>query len=268
MSASHCKPTRQRLLGLLLLLLGLSASLGCGLSGYGAGRAALSSPQYHLVQRGDTVYSIARHYGVEPKTIQLLNGLRNPNAIDVGQRLMIAFRSSGGFSSSYDGAGPSNVSIPSGGQLAWPLSGGRIVSKFGPRRSSFHDGIDIAAPSGSAVYAAHNAKVVYRGSGLSGYGNLLILRDTEGIVTVYAHNRRLLARNGSWVKRGDKIAEVGSTGKSSGPHLHFEVRGKDRRGRYVAMDPLPLLGRGNGALPRFRVNESLTSIVANRRYSR
>lgn len=148
-----------------------------------------------------------------------------------------------------------------GGELSWPVAYGRVASAFGPRDSSFHDGLDIASDEGLPVRAAHSGKVVYAGNRLSGYGNLVILRHQSGLLTIYAHNSRLNVEVGDKVYRGAIIALLGHTGHASGPHVHFEVRLKDRLGRYVAVDPMPLLGPAGGK-PRFRVNESLTPLFA------
>ncbi len=149
-----------------------------------------------------------------------------------------------------------------GGELSWPVGYGRVVSAFGPRNSSFHDGLDIASDEGLPVRASHSGKVVYAGSKLSGYGNLVILRHPSGLLTVYAHNRKILVEVGDNIHRGMTIALLGQTGHASGPHVHFEVRIKDKLGRYVAVDPAPLLSP-NGGKPRYRVNESLTPLLAN-----
>jgi murein DD-endopeptidase MepM/ murein hydrolase activator NlpD len=174
------------------------------------------------------------------------------------------------FSGGIDSAEPGSFNVSyrapkaglSGAKLFWPVADGRLVSSFGPRNGSFHDGVDIACSSGTPVYAAHSGTVLYSDNKLSGYGNLLIVKGNDQLITVYAHNRKLLAKAGSSVKRGQMIAEVGSTGRSSGPHLHFEVRTKDRRGRTVAVDPLPLLNDTIRSKPRYRVNESLTPLLA------
>ena len=109
--------------------------------------------------------------------------------------------------------------------------------------------------------AAHSGKVIYSGNKLSGYGNLIIIRDKSGLLTIYAHNARNFVDVGQSVKRGSVIGTLGATGHATGPHVHFEVRVKDKLGRYVAVDPLPLLSSAGGK-PRFRVNESLTPIFA------
>lgn len=125
------------------------------------------------------------------------------------------------------GTAPQNYS---GGSMQWPLAvRGTITSTYGSRRdpmtgaSSFHQGLDIAAPRGTSVYAASDGVVIFSGYKNS-YGNVVMINHGGGIVTVYAHNSSLVARKGASVKRGDLISKVGSTGYSTGNHLHFEVR--------------------------------------------
>ncbi len=112
--------------------------------------------------------------------------------------------------------------------LMWPVEG-HITSRFGPRGSSFHDGLDISAPLGTPILAAASGEVMYSGA-LRGYGNIVILRHRDGYVTVYAHNQKNLVREGERIRRGQVIARVGQTGRASGPHLHFEIR-KDNLAR-------------------------------------
>jgi len=119
-------------------------------------------------------------------------------------------------------------------RLAWPLSG-PVTSTYGRRGRRHHDGIDIGAPPGTGVRAAANGAVVYAGS-LRGYGRMIIILHDGGFATVYAHNARQHVRAGARVRRGDVIATVGRTGRTTGPNLHFEVR-RDN----VAYDPLALL---------------------------
>lgn len=118
----------------------------------------------------------------------------------------------------------------SGGTMHWPLAvKGTITSNYGYRSDpingskSFHQGLDIAAPKGTAVYAASDGVVIFSGYKNS-YGNVVMIDHGGGIVTVYAHNSSLVARTGQSVKRGSLISKVGSTGYSTGNHLHFEVR--------------------------------------------
>lgn len=235
--------------------------VGCSLTGYGARGVSHVEPVLHHISRGDTLHSIAKKYSVSIGQIQRLNGIRSPKEVHIGEELLIGFQVSSG--AIEEDSGTVEKLSDKSAQLLWPVSGGgRLVSRFGPRSGSFHDGVDIAASSGTAVLAASNGQVVYSGNGLSGYGNLLIVKSAKGITTVYAHNRRLLKQLGETVRRGEKIAEVGATGRASGPHLHFEVRARDAKGRLVAVDPLPLLRSSlAGTRPRFRVNESLTAII-------
>ena len=86
-----------------------------------------------------------------------------------------------------------------------------------------HDGVDIAAPLGTAVHAADSGTVVFVGK-LNGYGNTVIIRHSDNYVTVYGHNSRVLVSEGTSVARGQNIAEVGTSGRTTGPNLHFEVR--------------------------------------------
>jgi len=108
-------------------------------------------------------------------------------------------------------------------RLIWPVDG-VVTSRFGRRHGRMHDGIDIAAPRGTPVRAAASGVVVYADRRLAGYGNLIILRHDANLFTVYAHNQRNLVRVGQRVRQGQTIALVGSTGRATGPHLHFEVR--------------------------------------------
>ena len=222
---------------------------------------------YHTVRSGETLAAISRNYGVDVEAIALLNGIRDPSSVRAGSRLYLGYgnTSVGLHRASINSAYPSLGVDPANlgkGELGWPLRGGRLASKYGPRNGSFHDGLDLAAPAGTPVYAAHDGIVVYSDNGLSGYGNLVIVRGRDGITTVYAHNRRNIADLGEVVERGEKIAEVGSTGHSTGPHLHFEVRARDARGRFISMDPLPILTGQDGRKPASRINERLTPILA------
>ncbi|MGH7874387.1 MAG: M23 family metallopeptidase, partial [Candidatus Binatia bacterium] len=106
--------------------------------------------------------------------------------------------------------------------LLWPVHG-TINSGFGARGASFHDGIDIAAAEGTPIVAVDGGEVIYSDQ-LRGYGNIVIIRHAGGIASVYAHNKTNLVRDGAKVDRGDVVATVGSTGRVTGPHLHFEIR--------------------------------------------
>ncbi len=204
------------------------------------------------VKSGDTVYAIAKRFGVSPQRILEANNIKNPRGLAVGQTLKVPIPDDETISSSKSKASdiknvaPDQNSVKTikltaakkyVGRLYWPVKNGSLSSRFGRRWFSFHEGIDVSAEEGEPIYAAHDAVVAYSGSGISGYGNLVILKG-DYIMTVYGHNSRNRVDVGERVSRGEKIAEVGSTGKSTGPHLHFETRIKDSSGGNVAVDPL------------------------------
>jgi murein DD-endopeptidase MepM/ murein hydrolase activator NlpD len=118
--------------------------------------------------------------------------------------------------------------------LIWPTEG-VLTSRFGMRWGAMHQGIDIGAPTGTPIYAANDGTVIFSGN-QGGYGKMVIIDHGEGFQTAYAHQSRLLAVSGDRVLRGQIIGMVGSTGNSTGPHLHFETRFKG-----TAVDPLILL---------------------------
>ena len=121
----------------------------------------------------------------------------------------------------------------------WPVQG-RVVQPFGDRADgSRSDGLDIVAEEGSPVRAAQAGVVSYAGSGIPGYGNMLLLTHPGGLVTVYAHNDRLLVGTGDTVYRGQPIASVGRSGGAAVAELHFQLRAGER-----PIDPTPHLERG------------------------
>lgn len=121
------------------------------------------------------------------------------------------------------GGGKAPAFRDSGGTLAWPANG-TFTSGFRPSHRPNHKGIDIAAPVGTPIYAAADGVVTAAGSA-SGYGNRIIIAHGNGLSTLYGHMyaNTIVVSPGQSVKRGQKIAEVGNAGRSTGPHLHFEV---------------------------------------------
>ncbi|MGZ3687738.1 MAG: M23 family metallopeptidase [Bdellovibrionota bacterium] len=137
--------------------------------------------------------------------------------------------------------------------LGWPVRNPEVTSVFGLRGKEFHEGIDLRAKSGTAIYAAHSGVVIYADRRIRGYGQMIVLKHLSGLATVYAHNSRILVRRGQQIHQGQQIAISGKTGHVSGPHLHFEVR----RG-IAALDPmkfLPKPGRGHQAAAAAEVLE-------------
>ena len=111
-----------------------------------------------------------------------------------------------------------------GARFLWPVKG-KLISGFGPKPDGLHnDGLNIAAPKGTAVVAADNGVVAYAGNELRGFGNLLLLKHADGWITAYAHLDKIEVERGATVKRGQLIARVGQTGGVSSPQLHFELR--------------------------------------------
>ena len=198
---------------------------------------------HHVVQKGENLFRIGKAYDVPYTELAAINRIEDPGRIHVGQRIFIPGANR---QLPVEIITPSEAPIESGreatneGKLApefiWPVRG-VTVSGYGPRNGSFHDGIDISAPEGTPIRAVQQGEVIYSDQ-LRGYGNLIIIRHGDGLVSVYSHNRKNLVREGQKVAKGEVIGEVGSTGRVSGPHLHFEVRRNNK-----ARDPLHYLPR-------------------------
>ncbi|MBL7662788.1 peptidoglycan DD-metalloendopeptidase family protein [bacterium] len=213
--------------------------------------ARSTKPIFYRAQIGDTIYSISKRFNLTPQRIAKLNGLNSTQVVPPGKRLFLGFRTENvtlfkdqlvrGDKITNNEQALKKAQLNNSNALYWPVRTGKIGSTFGYRSKRFHDGIDIVAPSGTPIFAAHDGIVLYSDNGMSGYGNLIIIRANDGLTTVYAHNRRNYVDVGTFVRRGDKIAEIGQTGRASGPHLHFEVRIQAPSQRYVAVDPLPFL---------------------------
>lgn len=246
--------------------------------GQNQGRAPVVQRQpvrsgHYVVQRGDTLYSIAFRFGWDWKALAAHNGLRDPYVIRVGQTIRFDNRPVG--RSQPVASAPSTSTSPvvsqpvsrppvavtappatqptrppvantpattpvtpvsrSASGWSWP-SQGAVISRFSSN-GSLNKGIDIAGELGQPVLAASDGSVVYAGSGLRGYGELIIIKHSDTYVSAYGHNRRLLVREGQQVKAGQSIAEMGSTGADR-VKLHFEIR---RQGKPV--DPLQYLPR-------------------------
>jgi len=212
----------------------------------------------HRVERGESLYRIAKAYGVTPEELARVNGIRDTGRIEVGQVIVVprarrALPVGVITPESARGDRPAPPELPRGpSPFVWPVEAGVVTSPFGPRGDTHHDGIDIGSREGAPVRAARAGRVLYSDH-LRGYGNLIIVAHDDGYATVYAHNRENRARPGAEVRQGDVIALVGQSGKTSGPNLHFEVR-KDN----IARNPLfylPALPAGGAAYRRVDVVE-------------
>lgn len=195
--------------------------------------SAQAEPIVHRVNAGETLSHIAQTYGVSVYQLISYNQLDDPNRIYVGQVLTIL--PEGASAVTVSGSGTS----VRGKEFEWPLIGGVLTSRFGPRDGRQHNGIDLAAAQGTPVRAAAAGRVIYA-DWAGTYGILVMLDHGDGVITRYAHNSALYVQLGERVEVGQPIAAVGNTGRSSGPHLHFEIEVDG-----VRIDPLPLLPQRN-----------------------
>jgi len=186
------------------------------------------------VLAGETVYHIAQEYGVSVGRLMVANGLGDPRDLRVGETLVIPGSYRASAAPGENGAHPYTGERASR-QFIWPVAQGVVSSGFGIRNGAMHDGVDIAAPAGTPVYAADSGVVIFSGT-LHGYGNTVIIRHDDGYATVYGHNERNLVAEGARVGRGQEVGRIGRSGRTTGANLHFEVR-RDN----VAKDPLAYL---------------------------
>jgi murein DD-endopeptidase MepM/ murein hydrolase activator NlpD len=179
---------------------------------------------YHTVEPDDTVESLAEEYKVDPSAITEfeLNTLSEPYQLVVGQKLVIPggekpFVQLRKFVAAYSGPIPEDASKGTG-SFGWPVSG-RITQQFW----AGHQAIDIGASTGTPIYASDSGFVVVAGWSDIGYGYTLVIDHGNGFQTRYAHLSLYYPDAGQSVAKGEQIGDVGSTGRSTGPHLHFEI---------------------------------------------
>ncbi|QPJ64172.1 MAG: M23 family metallopeptidase [Candidatus Nitrohelix vancouverensis] len=225
------------LLARVALFLGLAVLGGCqGMPGAVFWESEVGV--YHTVLEGQTLYSIAQAYDRDVDYLARLNGVDDPTKLRTGTRLWIpdAHRV---LQVPTDGRAPPSRQAQGRSKskqkqqttketakkrtLIWPVDG-VLTSGFGRRNGRNHDGIDIGAEKGTPIVAAEAGRVAFSGWGPTGYGRMVIVQHQGHITTLYAHNEKNLVKVGDKVVQGQRIALVGSTGRSTGPHLHFEVR--------------------------------------------
>ncbi len=184
----------------------------------------------HTIKKGDTYGKIANMYDVEIEDITIFNDL-DPKELKIGEKIIVpngVKRSVSSSSSSRSSSSKSNTtsrsSSSSKAQSGYYIrpTAGRVTSKFGPRSGRYHYGIDFGGATGTPIVAAASGTVLKTSCG-SGYGKCLVIQHDNGTRTLYAHASTLYVGTGAQVKQGQKIAAVGSTGRSTGPHLHFEI---------------------------------------------
>lgn len=176
----------------------------------------------HRVTKGETLYEIAWRYGLDYRYLSARNQIPSPFTIRVGQIIYLNQTVNKNVSLS----SPAILKIErsekepnySSSGWTWPAKG-KIITNY----SAVNKGVNITNSPGEPIRAAASGKVVYAGSGLRGYGNLIIIKHNSLYLSAYAHNRRILVKDGEWIKQGQKIAEMGNTG-SDRVMLHFEIR--------------------------------------------
>ncbi|MBF0634826.1 MAG: M23 family metallopeptidase [Nitrospinae bacterium] len=180
---------------------------------------------YHVVQKGETLYSIAAKYGVSVSSIRRANKIADTTSIKQGMRLSIPGKDLTQKSDAKPRAEQAPRSAPStSGRFIWPVKPVLIGSGFGIRNDSKHDGVDLRGEKGDPIVASGNGKVIFSGSGPTGYGKMVVVKHDSRIITIYAHNDENLVPEGQEVKQGDKIATIGNSGRARGYHCHFEMR--------------------------------------------
>gem|GEM_PF-1516942 len=178
-----------------------------------------AATRVHRVSRGENLYAIARNYDISVKLLARLNDLQPPYAIYPKQELVI----SGQLIAKNNLPAQPDASIDTSSNTSitwsWPAHG-KILAHFS---SSSKKGIEIGGSPGDSIRATAEGKVLYAGDEVTGYGSLIILEHTNGYISTYAHNRKLLVRNDELVKKGQTIAEMGST-DTDVTKLFFEIR--------------------------------------------
>ncbi len=244
----------------------------------------ISRGALYAVKRGDTLYEISRQHQVDMASLARINKLQAPYTLKTGQSLRLPSRSFALASAppkksatqvaksvapkakpskpktrlvlakGPDPYAPKPKAKPRKQNYAkaktpnsfrhgdvkdfrWPVKG-KVISRFGPKKGGiYNDGINISVPNGARIKASGDGVVVYAGTELKGYGNLLIVKHNNGWLSAYAHNQKILVRRGDVVKRGQAIALAGNSGNVEKPQLYFALR-KGRK----AVDPLKYLG--------------------------
>ena len=230
--------------------------------------ATSAAPSVHVVNRGDTLLSIARRNHVSVAELAKANSLDPSAKLKLGMKLTVPGAKTAAVAPAAQpaaGAQPVTVAMPPATKLAaatgdpqqkvrlasatttpaelsaetpvkaseatgalptfrWPVRG-KVITSYGAKTNGkANDGINLAVPEGTPVKAAEDGVVAYSGNELKGYGNLVLVRHSNGYVTAYAHASELLVKRGDTIKRGQIIAKSGQSGEVGSPQLHFEIR--------------------------------------------
>jgi len=174
-----------------------------------------------VVEKDETLYSIARKYRMSAKQLAQYNNITKPYLIKPGQKLKLSAGNRIATVNKQKYAPPQRNDKSAAIDWSWPIKG-KLIKTFNKRLNDAK-GIDIAGSLGNKIKAAASGKVVYSGNGLISYGNLIIIKHNDSYLSAYAHNRKLLVKEGQSVNAGQVIAELGQTGAEN-PRLHFEIR--------------------------------------------
>jgi murein DD-endopeptidase MepM/ murein hydrolase activator NlpD len=199
---------------------------------------------FHIVGKNESLRHICEVYGLDFPKVAHINNLKAPYPLKTGDTVFLPAsallpetespsgdKGKGWLASSGHGRtkqtlgirGDKNPSVPN---LKFPVPSGTLTSPFGYRWGKFHTGLDIAAPIGRSVLACADGRVIFTGTRkrFRRYGNTVLIDHGKGVYTYYAHLSKIVIKKNQRVRRGQRIAEVGNTGRSTGPHLHLEVR--------------------------------------------
>src|SRR5215831_249673 len=220
---------------------------------------AAAGGSVHVVRHGETLMSIARRNGITLTALARANHLHSSSKLSVGDRITIP--AGRAVAAAHPPAAPQvaqphsapvtkvasaaptqiasvakeeprttetavKTAEPSGAMpsFRWPVRG-RVIAGFGSKpNGTQNDGINLAVPEGTPIKAADDGVVAYAGNELKGYGNLVLIRHSNGFVSAYAHASELMVKRGDSIKRGQVIAHAGQTGNVTSPQLHFEIR--------------------------------------------
>lgn len=185
-------------------------------------------PDFIIVQSGEELYMISEKYHVPASKIILINKLQAPYTLQVGQTLYLK-----------ESAAPTKLTPVSTGNtdFIWPVQG-RIISTYGEDDGVSNEGINIAAPKDTPIYAAKDGTVTYVGNETE-FGNMALISHEDGWRSAYAHADRIVVENGEKVTQGQVIGYVGKTGNVTSPQLHFEIRnGKQSVDPSTLMSPM------------------------------
>lgn len=200
---------------------------------------------FHMVGKGETLYRVCEVYGLNLDKVAKVNGLRRPYRLDEGDTIFLPARALLGEKELVGHCTEPKLNCPALARsrttvadairgrkhpavprLRFPIEGGELTSPFGYRWGKFHKGLDIAAAVGTPILACADGRVMFTGTRkrFRRYGNTVLIHHGDGVYTYYAHVDKILVRKNQKVRSGQRIATIGNTGRSTGPHLHLEVR--------------------------------------------